>query len=607
MSSCTIASNSVIATAGDGGGILNYDFSPMQIENSIIAGNTTLSVTNPDVNGVFSSQGYNLIGKTNGSTGWGGTGDQLGSIAAPINPKLGPLQDNGGPTFTMALLPGSPAIDQGGGFGVETLDQQQTTGANAAGSLDQWQSFTAGQSGLLTKIALSVSSPVAPASSPGTIAIYAGEGTGGALLASAAVTFAAPHTFQTFALPSPPLVTVGNQYTIRFTVPAITVGWVYLNPSNPYAGGRASPDPSWDYLFQTYVEPQINADQRGWPRPFDFPAIANAGGGDASDIGAFEVNVPVLSIALSGGNALLSWSTNYPGYALETSPSLNPSAWTLVPGTPAIIGNQYVLSAGSATSSRFFALTPYIPGSALSFDGISGNVGFPDVTHALPQGTVELWFNANAWNWNAAPNGLFLWAGGQGSPNSSAGDGINLGNHRGYSATGQLMFGISEFGSFNNWHWAKSGVVPAPGAWYHVAGTWGPGGLAIYVNGVLAGTDPTRAPPRHILRTICWPVRLGPGVFSMARLMNSVSGTWPAPGADSGQHEPLPVGAPGQSGGLLAVRRRQRHQRIRFQRPGPHRHPPKCPRLGRLDRAPGAVTDPAAATNAARYYRLSWS
>ncbi|MFI5365855.1 MAG: choice-of-anchor Q domain-containing protein [Candidatus Binatia bacterium] len=29
------------------------------------------------------------------------------------DPKLGPLQDNGGPTFTQALLPGSPAIDAG--------------------------------------------------------------------------------------------------------------------------------------------------------------------------------------------------------------------------------------------------------------------------------------------------------------------------------------------------------------------------------------------------------------------------------------------------------------------------------------------------------------
>jgi len=31
---------------------------------------------------------------------------------------LGPLQDNGGPTWTHALLPGSPAIDQGSSTGL---------------------------------------------------------------------------------------------------------------------------------------------------------------------------------------------------------------------------------------------------------------------------------------------------------------------------------------------------------------------------------------------------------------------------------------------------------------------------------------------------------
>src|SRR5262249_2950693 len=43
------------------------------------------------------------------------TGNLVGSAASPIDPMLvlGPLQNNGGPTKTMALLPLSPAIDQG--------------------------------------------------------------------------------------------------------------------------------------------------------------------------------------------------------------------------------------------------------------------------------------------------------------------------------------------------------------------------------------------------------------------------------------------------------------------------------------------------------------
>lgn len=38
-------------------------------------------------------------------------GDQIGTGANPIDPRLGPLQENGGPTKTHALLFGSPAID----------------------------------------------------------------------------------------------------------------------------------------------------------------------------------------------------------------------------------------------------------------------------------------------------------------------------------------------------------------------------------------------------------------------------------------------------------------------------------------------------------------
>ena len=37
----------------------------------------------------------------------------MGTSASPIDARLGPLQNNGGPTLTHALLPGSPALDAG--------------------------------------------------------------------------------------------------------------------------------------------------------------------------------------------------------------------------------------------------------------------------------------------------------------------------------------------------------------------------------------------------------------------------------------------------------------------------------------------------------------
>ena len=60
----------------------------------------------------FVSQGNNLIGETDGSSGWVGS-DLTGTVATPLNPLLAPLGKFGGPTQTMALLPGSPAIGAG--------------------------------------------------------------------------------------------------------------------------------------------------------------------------------------------------------------------------------------------------------------------------------------------------------------------------------------------------------------------------------------------------------------------------------------------------------------------------------------------------------------
>ncbi len=92
-----------------GGGIHMSPGGTVTIWNTLVAGNTGSS---PDVGGTFTSQGHNLIGATNGSSGWTGT-DQHGVIGTPLNPSLGPLQNNSGPTPTLALLPGSVAIDAG--------------------------------------------------------------------------------------------------------------------------------------------------------------------------------------------------------------------------------------------------------------------------------------------------------------------------------------------------------------------------------------------------------------------------------------------------------------------------------------------------------------
>ncbi len=82
----------------------------------ILAGNS--AVIYPDcyveTNVTFTSQGGSVFGITNGCTFDLGPGDKQGNVTNPLDAKLGPLADNGGPTHTHALLSGSPAINAAG-------------------------------------------------------------------------------------------------------------------------------------------------------------------------------------------------------------------------------------------------------------------------------------------------------------------------------------------------------------------------------------------------------------------------------------------------------------------------------------------------------------
>jgi hypothetical protein len=97
--------------AGFGGGGVDLSGAPgPTFGNTVLAGNAAPS--SPDVRGPLDSQGYNLIGNGSGGSGYADT-DLVGTAANPLDPLLGPLQDNGGPTQTMAPLPGSPALNVG--------------------------------------------------------------------------------------------------------------------------------------------------------------------------------------------------------------------------------------------------------------------------------------------------------------------------------------------------------------------------------------------------------------------------------------------------------------------------------------------------------------
>ena len=100
-------------SSGDGGGIKVLNSAVTRLRNTIVALNFKGPSTRDDVKGTVTSQGHNLIGDETGSSGFGSTGDQVGTGAAPIDPLLGALGNNGGTTLTHALLYNSPAVDAG--------------------------------------------------------------------------------------------------------------------------------------------------------------------------------------------------------------------------------------------------------------------------------------------------------------------------------------------------------------------------------------------------------------------------------------------------------------------------------------------------------------
>ena len=106
VNNCTISGN--LADGGSGGGIYQDDSSgSLTLDNSIVADNTS-DGSPSDILGPITANS-SLIGNSTGATIIGGDGKNI----LDQDPLLGSLGDYGGPTQTIPLLPGSPAIDAG--------------------------------------------------------------------------------------------------------------------------------------------------------------------------------------------------------------------------------------------------------------------------------------------------------------------------------------------------------------------------------------------------------------------------------------------------------------------------------------------------------------
>ena len=112
VNNSTLAHNTVSGGTALGGGVYNLGGN-VTVQNSIFAHNSP----GGNCSGGVTSEGYNL--SSDGTCKLPNTGD-----LNKTDPKLGPLQNNGGPTQTMALPSGSPAIDAGNPAGCTNSNGQ---------------------------------------------------------------------------------------------------------------------------------------------------------------------------------------------------------------------------------------------------------------------------------------------------------------------------------------------------------------------------------------------------------------------------------------------------------------------------------------------------
>ena len=168
----TISANSAAGTGEDegGGGIAIADTSVVTISGSIVSGNTSglvgaadfgLYESGPSYTGSFTATN-SLLGEVDSRITANGTNN-----VTSTNPMLGALADNGGPTKTMALLTGSPAINAGPNpvatFTGNSFDQRGTGYARVVGGLVDIGAFEVQSAPPATTTTTATDEPVAPA------------------------------------------------------------------------------------------------------------------------------------------------------------------------------------------------------------------------------------------------------------------------------------------------------------------------------------------------------------------------------------------------------------------------------------------------------------
>jgi Bacterial Ig-like domain len=157
VSNSTISGNS--ANPGFGGGGIQGSSGGSTLKNTIVANSP--SASGGSRAGTITDGGYNL--DSDNTCGFGTNNNSLSGV----DPRLGPLAENGGPTKTHALLEGSPAIDKGNSFGATTDQRGVARPQGAASDIGSFESESTTTEDTI-KPTVSAATPTGPGVARGT-------------------------------------------------------------------------------------------------------------------------------------------------------------------------------------------------------------------------------------------------------------------------------------------------------------------------------------------------------------------------------------------------------------------------------------------------------
>jgi uncharacterized repeat protein (TIGR01451 family) len=319
------------------------------------------SATGPDVSGNVASSDHDLIGIVDGtdsnlSNGDSG-GDTVGTASNPIHPLLGPLQNNGGPLAgapgsqqvvpTMALLPGSPAIDKGDSNApnLPALDQRgqpRIHGTAVDIGAYETQGFTLSVSGGNNQ----TGHPTDAFAAPLVVTVTADDGIDP--VAGGQVTFTAPSSGASASLsPNPATIAANGTATVNAT-------------ANPFDGSYS-----------------VTASTKGADSPVTF-SLTNA-----SPLETGLINQINAANAAGGATTItLPANTTY-DFTFANNSTNGANALPVITGNITLLGNGDTLE---RTGTNVFRLFDVAPGGSLTLENLTLQGGLTQGTGVAAEG-----------------------------------------------------------------------------------------------------------------------------------------------------------------------------------------------------------------------------